>query len=147
MEKNNDIREIQELLLGVHALWHYKIEKPMKQLLDSGVSLEAYYCLQTVRYYPDGITMTELARWMNMPKQQLTRLVGRLVGLGLVTRGSDPRDRRVIIISAAKAADDYINSFLDNEMDYFGKLVKNLSESDREDVKKALFSLQRIFTE
>ena len=53
----------QEELLALMPVWNYRIAKPFKQMLDEGVSLEMYYCIQTLRWYGGTLTMSELARY------------------------------------------------------------------------------------
>jgi DNA-binding MarR family transcriptional regulator len=43
-----------------------------------------------------GMTMSELAKISMMTKPQMTHLIGQLVGLGIVERCPDAKDRRVI---------------------------------------------------
>ena len=52
----------QELLLNLMPMWNYQIAKPFKQLLDEGVSLEMYYCIQMLRWQGGAMTMSQLAR-------------------------------------------------------------------------------------
>ena len=63
---NEDIRHLQEELLALMPVWNYRIAKPFKQMLDEGVSLEMYYCIQTLRWYGGTLTMSELARYVRM---------------------------------------------------------------------------------
>lgn len=106
--------KIQELLLGLMPWWNYQIAKPFKQLLDEGVSLEMYYCIQTLRWLGGTMTMSELANWTKMPKQQMTKMVNRLVEQEFVERIDDPQDRRIIKIQITDKALEYIDHFLKN---------------------------------
>lgn len=60
-----EIKEIQENLLLLLPHLNYKIIRPIKQLLDDGVSLEMYYCLQILRARHE-MTMTEFAEYIHM---------------------------------------------------------------------------------
>ena len=41
--------EIQELLLDTIPAWHYWFARPFKRMLNDGVSLDMYYCIQSRR--------------------------------------------------------------------------------------------------
>ena len=41
--------EIQELLLDTIPAWHYWFARPFKRMLNDGVSLNMYYCIQSMR--------------------------------------------------------------------------------------------------
>ena len=90
-----EIEKMQEMLLAALPYWNYRIAKPLKQALHDGISLDMYYCLQTLSW-GGGMTMKECAQWMRMPKQQMTKLSNKLFELGLVDRVPDPCDRRII---------------------------------------------------
>lgn len=143
MEHREEIRKIQETLLGVLPVWNYKIEKPFKQLLDEGVSLEMYYCIRTLQWH-GPLTMTELAHLVKMPKQQMTKMVNRLVEQGFAKRIYDPSDRRVIKIEITNNAQKYIDRFLTQDAECFQKLLEQMSETDRSDFMQAIRTLMRI---
>ena len=63
--------EIQELLLDTIPAWHYWFARPFKRMLNDGVSLDMYYCIQSMRRSGRTMTMTELANFARMPKQQM----------------------------------------------------------------------------
>ena len=65
-------RFVQNLLL-VMPDWHSKLVKPFRDTLDNEMSLETYYCLETLRACGTA-TMSELAHQMKVPKQQMTKL-------------------------------------------------------------------------
>ena len=105
--------EIQELLLDTIPAWHYWFARPFKRMLNDGVSLDMYYCIQSMRRSGRTMTMTELANFARMPKQQMSKLVDKLVEGGFAERLSDPDDRRVIRLRATEKADEYVASFLE----------------------------------
>ena len=95
--------EIQELLLDTIPAWHYWFARPFKRMLNDGVSLDMYYCIQSMRRSNRTMTMTELANFARMPKQQMSKLVDKLVEGGFAERLSDPDDRRVIRLRRSSA--------------------------------------------
>lgn len=141
---NEEITRIQESLLALLPLWNYKITKPFKQLLNEEISLEMYYCIQTLQWVGEPMSMTELTQFMRMPKQQMTKLVGRLVESGFVKRTYDAADRRVIRLSVTDKAEEYIAKYLTEDAGYFRKLMEAMTEEDRGDFRGAVETLIRV---
>lgn len=132
-----ETERIQELLLAVLPHWNYRIAKPLKQMLDEGISLEMYYCLQTLRW-EGSMTMKECARWLRMPKQQMTKLADKMFQMGLVERVSDPKDRRIIKLQVTEKAVEYIELFLKEDISCFRHLLEQMSGEDREQFGQAV---------
>ena len=68
-----DYLSIQEKLLSLLPVWHYQIAKPFKQLPDDGISLEMFYCIKTLEWAGGCATMSQIATWTKVPKQQMTK--------------------------------------------------------------------------
>lgn len=143
MDEHLEIKKIQGTLLDVLPVWNYKIEKPFKQLLDEGVSLEMYYCIRILQWH-GSLTMSELASLVKMPKQQMTKMVNRLVEQEFAKRIYDPSDRRIIKIELTDNAQKYIDRFLTQDAECFQKLLEQMSETDRSDFMQAITTLMRI---
>ena len=143
MDEHLEIKKIQGTLLDVLPVWNYKIEKPFKQLLDKGVSLEMYYCIRILQWH-GSLTMSELASLVKMPKQQMTKMVNRLVEQEFAERVYDPSDRRIIKIELTDNAQKYIDHFLTQDAECFQKLLKQMNETDRSDFMQAISTLMRI---
>lgn len=137
---------IQESLLAVLPFWNYRIAKPFKQLLDDGVSMEMYYCLQAIRSFDETMTMSELGQRIHMSKQQMTKIVNRLVEHDFVNRVYDPQNRRVIKVQITEKALAYIQHFSNKNTECFQQLLQNMNEKDLTDFKQAIDTLTRILS-
>ncbi len=137
--------EIQELLLDIIPPWHYWFARPFKRMLNEGVSLDMYYCLQTLRRHDGNMTMTELANLAGMPKQQMSKIVDRLVDGGFAERLSDPGDRRVIRLRPTERADEYVQQFLEQDAAPYRRFFEELTEDERERFCAALGTMHEIF--
>lgn len=135
---------LQEMLLALLPMWNYRIAKPFKQFLDGEVSLEMYYCIQTLRWCGGTLTMSELAHYTHMPKQQMTKMVNRLIDQKFVKRLYDSSDRRIIKIQITENAKDYIDHFLETDANCFQPLLKLLGTEGIKDFKKALELLYQV---
>lgn len=142
--ESKEIKRIQETLLALLPYWNYRIEKPFKQLLDSGISLEMYYCIEALRWFDGTLTMSELAQWVQMPKQQMTKIVNRLVESEFVERIYDPKDRRTIQIKITDKAVAYIDHFLEEDAGCFRQLLGQMSPEERREFQKAIEIMMRI---
>lgn len=138
--------KIQEMLLELLPQWNYKIAKPFKQLQDEGVSLEMYYCIKTLQWGGGMLTMSELGRYTKMPKQQMTKMVNRLVEQEFVERVYDPSDRRIIKIRLTDTAQNYLDHFVAHDASCFQPLLDSMSPEDRGIFQAALGQLLDVFS-
>lgn len=141
-----DFSQIQEMLLTLLPLWNYRIAKPFKQLLDEGISLEMYYCIRTLQWGNGIMTMSELARYTKMQKQQMTQMVNRLVEQNLVERIYEPSNRRIIKIRITNKAAEYIEHFLEHDAVCFRPLLEEMTPQDLSNFKKGLELLIGVFS-
>lgn len=138
--------EIQEMLLTLLPLWNYRIAKPFKQLLEEGISLEMYYCIRTLQWGGGIMTMSELAQYTKMQKQQMTQMVNRLVEQGLVERIYEPSNRRIIKIHLTDKAAEYLEQFLEHDAGCFRPLLEEMTPQNIADFKKGLELLINVFS-
>lgn len=73
------------------------------QLQRRGVSLATWRLLNCLHHLPEGIAVTLLAAHCLLLQPTATKLVDRLTREGLVRRGTDPRDRRVVRVALTAA--------------------------------------------
>ena len=139
--------EIQELLLDTIPAWHYWFARPFKRMLNDGVSLDMYYCIQSMRRSGHTMTMTELANFARMPKQQMSKLVDRLVDGGFAERLSDPDDRRVIRLRATAKADEYIAAFFEKDAAGYREFFEQLDKEELDPFCEALRTIHDTFDE
>lgn len=139
--------EIQELLLDTIPAWHYWFARPFKRMLNNGVSLDMYYCIQSMRRSNRTMTMTELANFARMPKQQMSKLVDKLVDGGFAERLSDPDDRRIIRLRATEKADEYIAAFFEKDAAEYREFFDQLGKDELDPFCEALRTIHDTFEE
>ncbi len=139
-----ETRQLQELLLAAMPLWHHYIIKPFTRQLDQGVSVGMYYCIQQIRQSSEAVTMSRLARDAHCPKQQMTKVVNRLIEYGFAERISDPADRRIVRLRLTEEGAQYAEKFLSEDAAYFQKLLDGLTPEDKDALGGALGTLNRI---
>lgn len=133
-----DNKQIREQLLSMLPLWNYRITKPFKQLLDNGISLEMYYCIKTIQWYGEPLTMSELARYTMSSKQQMTKVVNRLVEQGLAERIYCPSNRRIIKINVKEKAMLYTDHFIEYNAKCFCPFLEEMDKKDLADFQKGI---------
>lgn len=136
--------EMQDLLLSVMPPWYCYIAKPFKKLLAEDVSLNMYYCIRILSDHP-SMSMTEIARLMRISKQQMTKLVDKMIERGFAVRVSDPDDRRIVRVQLTDHAQAYIERFLAQDAGCYRELFESMRDEDREEFGRALASIRRVF--
>ena len=122
-------KNFTEELLRLLPYWHYRIDKPFKAFMKDKMSLETYYCLQTLRMR--GLaTMTELAHELKVPKQQVTKLVDKLCECEFVERVQHAEDRRSVCIRLTPKAVTYLDSYYTKNRAFIESLEEQLTEED-----------------
>lgn len=134
-----------ELLLDFLPKWHYHVARPFKRLLDDGISPEIYYTVQMLRRRGGTVTMSELGKRAKMPKQQVTKIVNRLIEYELAERVYDSEDRRFVKIRITRKADEYAKHFPKEADKYFTELFEKMEKSDAAEFIGALRTMNTIF--
>lgn len=142
---DNDVRT-RKMLLTLLPQWNYQIVRPFKQLLEEEITIEMYCCIKELQLGGGVMTMSELGRRTCMPKQQMTKMVNRLVEQQFAERLYDPSDRRIIKIKITANGTGYLNHFLDRDNKCFVSLLEQMSAEDRERFQTALALLTDIFS-
>ena len=135
-------RFVQNLLL-VMPDWHSKLVKPFRDTLDNEMSLETYYCLETLRACGTA-TMSELAHQMKVPKQQMTKLVDRLSQSRFVERVQGTDDRRVTWIRLTPGAVSYLDEYHLKNTAFIQMLEEKLTQDELERLNDAVEALEEI---
>lgn len=133
---------IQNLLL-VMPNWHSKLIKPFKEMLNREMSLETYYCLETLKLY-GTVTMSQLAQQMKVPKQQVTRLVDKLGAHEFIERIYDQKDRRAIWIRLTPRAVSYLDNYYKKNTDFIQMLEAQLTNEELQKLNQAVETLSEI---
>lgn len=124
-------------LLYVLPNWHSKLVRPFKDTLSSQMSLETYYCLETLKA-SGTVTMTELSGLLRVTKQQVTKLVDRLCECGFVERVFHEGDRRAVWIQTTPKAHAYLEEYYLKNPAFLRSLEAQLSEEELTQLNRAV---------
>lgn len=133
---------VRNLLLAL-PYWNSKIVRPFRESLNREMSLETYYCLETLRQIGPS-TMTELAAVLKVPKQQVTKLADKLCQCEFVERIHDEKDRRLVRIRLTDMADTYIGEYFKKNAVFVNGLEQQLSEEDLIKLNDAVATLSEV---
>ena len=123
--------------------WHSKLIKPFKDTLNREMSLETYYCLETVKRC-GAITMTKLAQELKVPKQQVTKLTDKLSEYQFVERVSNDQDRRSVWIRLTPKASAYLDEYYLKNRVFIHMLEELLTEEELQRLNNAVQVLIEI---
>lgn len=137
---------MQELLLTTLPQWHYWVAKPMKLMLEEGVSVGMYYCMQMLRAHGDTMTMSEMARSVHCSKQQMTRTVNKLIECRFVQRVPDPGDRRIIRLGLTEEGTGFIERFLAMSAECYQPMFDRMTPEELAEFGEAVGTLHRTFS-
>ncbi|HIS70073.1 MAG TPA: MarR family transcriptional regulator [Candidatus Gallacutalibacter stercoravium] len=124
-------------------LLHDYLMKPFESVLREELSPMQFYTLTALKKYR-CMTMTGLAAHFGVSKQQMTKIVGRLVELDLVQREFDEADRRIIRICMAPGADDFIDRCRDELCLRVQQRLGALEEEDALQLLQAMDIIQQV---
>lgn len=141
-----DHSEMQELLLATLPQWHYWVAKPMKLMLDEGISVGMYYCMQMLRAHGKTMTMSEMARSVQCSKQQMTKTVNKLIECRFMERVPDPADRRIIRLGLTQEGEDFIARFHALSAECYQPMFNRMSPEEQTAFSDALCTIHRIFS-
>lgn len=143
MKQERMSEQIVRNLLQVMPGWHSKLVRPFKESLGGEMSLETYYCLETLKG-SGVVTMSELARRLRVPKQQATRLIDTLAEHGFVERIAKASDRRVVELRLMPRAVSYLEQYYKKNKVFLQSLEEQLSERELEELNGAVMVLSEI---
>lgn len=133
---------VQNLLL-VMPSWHSKLVRPFKDSLHGEMSLETYYCLETLRAY-GSMTLTELSQKLKVPKQQVTKLVSNLSEHQFIERNASDEDRRMVYLRLTPQAVNYLDQYYLKSSAFLKSLEEQLEEEEIRELNHAVGVLGKI---
>jgi len=132
---------IAENLLSIHPLLFKSITKPLRN--QTSITPGGMYVLGTLKRH-GTLSMTEIGKYLSMPKPHVTVIIDKLIEEGYVERQSDPKDRRVVnILLTEKGSADFESIKLAISENLKVKL-SSLNEGDQELLATATQQVKEI---
>lgn len=89
----------------------------------------------------DGVSVKELAAFLNVTSGAITQFIDTLVEEKLVSRGEDAKDRRIIRITLTKKAKDKFAAFKKN---YYKSVSPAFGALSQAEIEQFIFLLDKI---
>lgn len=90
---------------------------------------------------------SELIKMLDLDASTVTRMVQRLEQNGFVTRCSDPRDRRAVLVATTEAGEALRPEVAAMWQELEDRTLAGVSEEDRDHVARLLAAVERNLTE
>jgi DNA-binding MarR family transcriptional regulator len=119
----------------------YIIRKKGRVILsDFNITVPQFRALQIL--INDGeMTISELSQKMDLACSTITDLVDRMENSELVKRRKDKKDKRVVRIEVLNKGNDILEKVLQKRIEYLTIKLKNISKTDKENLRDALENL------
>ncbi len=98
---------------------------------DAGLSQPEFLALESVSKQKE-ITMSKLAKNLDIGFSTATSIIDRLIEKKLVIRERDHNDRRIVKVLLSKKGDKIISSYHEQERKSLKKMIEFLTESEQE---------------
>lgn len=123
-------------LLTCTTLIENEVRRRLRDNFD--ITLPRFDLLAQLDRTPDGMTLGELSQRMMVSNGNITGLVDRLVGQGLIRRRPSPTDRRVQIVNLTTEGRRFFRAMARDNADWIGQIFAGLSPHDISTLMSAL---------
>jgi MarR family transcriptional regulator, organic hydroperoxide resistance regulator len=126
MSKEELITEVMELFkkLEQHRM-HYQFE-PWRKLDVPLAQLKSLFLI----HIKGSINVRHLAQHLDVTSGNVTSIVDRLVGQGLVTRSENPEDRRIVLLELTDKGRETINKIHETGMSHMKRILGRMNDED-----------------
>jgi DNA-binding MarR family transcriptional regulator len=137
---NSDTKNVEDIEVHLRKI-DYIIKKKGRTILsDFSITVPQFRALQIL--INDGeMTISELSQKMDLACSTITDLVDRMENSELVKRKKDKKDKRVVRIEVQNKGNDILDRVLQKRIEYLSIKLKNLTVTDKENLRDALENL------
>ncbi|HYJ31251.1 MAG TPA: MarR family transcriptional regulator [Allosphingosinicella sp.] len=136
-------RRTEELAARLHSAAIRLLRMVRRQDDASGLSAPRLSALSVV-VFAGPLSLAELAAEEQVRAPTMTRIVEALVQAGLITRETDPRDRRMVRISATDAGRSLLDAGRRRRVRAITERLSRLAESERRAFERGVELLERL---
>jgi DNA-binding MarR family transcriptional regulator len=115
-------------LLTCTTLIENEVRRRLRDQFD--ITLPRFDLLAQLDRTPDGMTLGELSQRMMVSNGNITGLVDRLVGQGLIRRRPSPNDRRVQIVNLTAEGRRFFRIMARENAKWVGQIFADLGKDD-----------------
>jgi DNA-binding MarR family transcriptional regulator len=140
LNQNPDILDavINDAYRAMHLLRHELVGRSERNLVHH------HLAILSILAQTDGMSSTDIATKLSLTKPQITQFIARLVDEHAVTRASDSKDRRRVLISITPTGHVILSKYLAVVRDSMRKKLGKLNAADIENLSRALRSINSL---
>ena len=94
-----------------------------------------------------GAWLSEMREYLQVSKAAVSQMLGSLESRGLITRETDPENRRTIIVKLTKEGYETIEQFESGFNRYIGMMVERFGEKDTREIIRLIYKFAGIIEE
>ena len=94
-----------------------------------------------------GTWLSEMREYLCVSKAAVSQMLNSLEKHGLVTRETDPKNRRVVIVKLTEAGREKVKEYERIFNDYIGVLVERFGEKDTQEIIRLIYKFAEITEE
>jgi len=138
--EDNGIENEKDIEMHLRKIDYIIRKKGRVILSDFNITVPQFRALQIL--INDGeMTISELSQKMDLACSTITDLVDRMENSELVKRRKDKKDKRVVRIEVLNKGNDILEKVLQKRIEYLTIKLKNISKTDKENLRDALENL------
>jgi MarR family transcriptional regulator, organic hydroperoxide resistance regulator len=131
----NDIQQLTYQLVSYYAICDRVCVEKL------GVTASQGYILLALAE-TDSVTMNDLSVRMKLANSTMTRMADQLLKKGLLTRGPDPADRRIVRVRLTKRGQDVRTKLKKTMQELYSQILKDIPQGEREQIVHSLKTLE-----
>lgn len=140
-DQRNLETQVWHAILEVHGAVFARLNRAMGR--EFGITLAKFDVLAQLFRHPEGITQGKLSRHLKVTSGNVTGLVRRLSGEGLVTRCMSPEDRRAFVVQlTVRGRETYLGARALHDT-LLEEWFRDIAGGDKAEVLRILLTMAR----
>lgn len=122
-------KDATDKLVSIQHLFRVMMERRPRGTERRLTRLQRFLLVAIARQGP--LTMSELARLLDVGQTTISQFVGTLESQGWITRAFDPLDRRRHLVAITETGQELVHSIQSNQHRYVERILEQLSAQER----------------
>ncbi|VFR57275.1 Transcriptional regulator, MarR family [plant metagenome] len=140
---NRDVKGLQTWLIWASATQEMVSAFEANLACACGLSQTQFFVLLLLKRNPDGLSVGALAEGVSVTSQTMTRVIDRMVGAELCSRGIDPSDARARLVKLTPAGDDMLGKALPSHYAWVADLMRHFDPEERQMLNQLMLKLHK----
>ena len=142
--KNLNLHRLGQKKFGIGGPWRRSVNECGLDLNMPGFAMLKQLQLREERGESGGAWMSEMSDYLCVSKAAVSQTLGALEGRGLVTRETDPENRRTIIVKLTGEGKETIEKYERRFDSYIGLLIERFGEEDTREIIRLIYKFAAI---